>query len=57
MTQARTILQRANPLIKLLIVLGTGLYLTELSLRNADYLPRDPRFVLAEGVIALDIRE
>lgn len=53
MMQVRAILQRADPALKLLIVLGTGLYLTELSLRTADYLHRDPRFFLGEGIIAV----
>jgi len=53
MMQVRAILQRADPALKLLIVLGTGLYLTKLSLRTADYLHRDPLFVLGEGIIAV----
>lgn len=53
MFQVRPILKRLDPFLKLSIVLGTMVYLTELSHRSAGAQERFPGFVWTEGLIAV----
>ncbi len=53
MFQVRPILKRLDPFLKLSIVLGILVYLTELSQRSAGAQERFPGFVWTEGLIAV----
>lgn len=53
MFQVRPILKRLDPFLKVSIVLGILVYLTELSQRSADAQERFPGFVWTEGLIAV----
>jgi voltage-gated potassium channel len=53
MIQVRPILNRANPFLKILIAIGTVIYLTEISYRSAGAEHRHVFFVYAEGLLAV----
>ena len=53
MPQVRPILKQADRFLKFLIVLGTIVYLAEISTRSSSDVPRQYVFLWAEGLIAL----
>jgi hypothetical protein len=53
MPQVRPILKQADRFLKFLIVLGTIVYLAEISTRSSSVVPRQYVFLWAEGLIAL----
>jgi hypothetical protein len=53
MPQVRPILKQADRFLKFLIVLGTIVYLAEISTRTSSDVPRQHVFLWAEGLIAL----